>query len=178
MTDSTKIHQTLPVSGSTITAHEHDDQIKGAASAVSLAEIEQLFEILENGQNSKEKKDVSESEKELLDLISSLLQGIEGGKVDGKTTATIQGYISDFNKGDATALGKLLAVVMPAVQGYAQKHPEDLMGVIKALAPFMKDAGANVMAKANEANKCFEMFRVSYAKSKDPKKEEKLAELL
>lgn len=179
MADTIKFHDSLPVTaGSSSTASESHEQLKGAAAAVSLAEIEQLFAMLEEEQTGKKKDDVAQGEKQLLDLISSLLKGIEGGKVDGKTMSTLQGLVSDFYKGDKTALGKILDVVMPAVLTYSQKHPNDLMGVIKALSPLMKDSGGEVMKKLQEADKYFGLFRTTYESSTDPKKGDKLAEIL
>ncbi len=177
MADSVRIQDSLAVRNGA-SSSKQKDPVKGAASAISLAEIEQLFEILNEQQSEKSKEDLTDSEKQLLGLISSLLSGMEDGKVDGKTMSTMQGYVSDFYKGDATALGKILAVVMPALQLYVQKHPKDLMGAIKAFAPLMKQSGEEVMGKLKVADKCFELFQAGYAKSTDPNKGEKLAEAL
>ncbi len=182
MTSSTQINDKFPVGGaSAISAKDHDDKIKGAASAVSLSEIEELFATLDEQQNANEKKKPGDKsgEEKLLGLITELLNEIGGSKSKGgsetsEVMTTLKGYSDDFYKGDNSALPKILSIVMPAIMTYAQRNPNDLMSVIKALAPLMKESGENVIHQVERADYCFTKFQEGYKSSTDPNKQKEI----
>ena len=178
MTGSFKISDLLPARGAPSTAAKTSDGGELPTAAVSFAQIEDLFQLLDDHDSSKNKGDAEESEKKLLDSIVSLIQGIEGGKISNKTMASLKGYVAQYSKGDPSALPKLLSVISPAVIQYSLQHPDDFMSVLLALAPLMSQTGENVISHVKQASHAFEQFEAEYAKSTDPNKEIKLAEVL
>ena len=181
MTNTANVHDSSPVrSGPVVTAQEHDDKIKGSAAAVSMAEIEELFQTLEDQQsvNKKGRKGTGDDQ-ELIQLITQLIENIEGGgsSQDSAAMTKLKKYAAQFNAGDNSALPKILSLIMPAVMKYTEKNPDDLMGVIKAFAPLMSSTGEKVLNQAKEAEKAFGKFQTLYAASKDPNKGAKLASL-
>lgn len=182
MTDVSKVNDSqLAKGGPAITANEHDTQIKGAAAAVSFAEIQDLFEMLEEQAvaNKQGKKSPQESEEKLIKNISLLLNEIQTVKKGGKPNLeTLSSQVKAFVNGDSNALGKILGSVMPAALLHLQNHPDDFQTLIKTFGPFMQENGEHLMSHLSQADEAFEQFQALYDKDSDPSKEKKLTDVM